>query len=267
MIFPVAGPPINEMTRELMKRSCIVLGGGSGIGRATVERFAREDCRVVVAGPDADQLENVLAGLPGEGHLAIRTDVTKDADLENLCLTVKNSLGGFDVLVNSVGVSRKHGVVDSDFRQWDNSLQVMLYGAVRACRKLVPLLQDGGRIIHITSIHYMRVAAGSSAYGMAKAALTQFTRSLALELADRGILANAIAPGFVDTPMSVKEDGASELESEWFRSHYVRGGHLPLKRAARPEEIAGAVWFLAGPDASYITGSVLTVDGGLTITF
>ena len=250
-----------------MKRTCIILGGGSGIGRATAERFAREGCRVVIAGPDANQLGNVLATLPGEGHLAIRLDVTAAPDLENLNRTVKDSLGGFDVLVNSVGISRKQGVVNSDFKQWDSSLQVMLYGAVRACRQLVPLLHDGGRIIHITSIHYMRVAPGSSAYGMAKAALTQFTRSLAVELADRGILANAIAPGFVDTPMSVKENGTNELESEWFELHYVRGGHLPLKRAARPEEIAGAAWFLAGPDASYITGSVLTVDGGLTITF
>ena len=91
--------------------------------------------------------------------------------------------------------------------------------------------------------------------------------SLALELAPRGILANAIAPGFVDTPMSIKADGRNELDSEWFLTNYIRYDHLPLKRAAQPEEIAGVAWFLAGPDASYITGSVITVDGGLTITF
>jgi 3-oxoacyl-[acyl-carrier protein] reductase len=89
---------------------------------------------------------------------------------------------------------------------------------------------------------------------------------LALELAPRGILVNAIAPGFIDTPMSVI-DGVNELESDWFKRNYVFGHHLPLRRAAQPEEIAGVAFFLAGPDASYITGQVITVDGGLTITF
>jgi 3-oxoacyl-[acyl-carrier protein] reductase len=129
------------------------------------------------------------------------------------------------------------------------------------------LIEDGGRIIHITSIHYERVARGSSAYGMAKAAITQLTRSLAVELAHRNILANTVAPGFIDTPMSVKADGKNELESEWFEDNYIKYNHLPLKRAGQPEEVAGVVYFLAGPDASYMTGSVVTVDGGLMITF
>jgi 3-oxoacyl-[acyl-carrier protein] reductase len=111
------------------------------------------------------------------------------------------------------------------------------------------------------------VAKGSSAYGVAKAAITQFTRSLAAELAPRNILANTIAPGFVNTPMSVKADGQNEVDTEWFKDNYIKYDHLPLKRAARPEEIAGIAWFLAGPDSSYMTGSVLTADGGLTITF
>jgi 3-oxoacyl-[acyl-carrier protein] reductase len=87
-----------------------------------------------------------------------------------------------------------------------------------------------------------------------------------MELAEKNILVNAIAPGFVDTPMSVV-DGKSELESEWFKENYVQGHYLPLKRAAQPSEIAGVAFFLAGKDASYITGQVITVDGGLTITF
>jgi 3-oxoacyl-[acyl-carrier protein] reductase len=89
---------------------------------------------------------------------------------------------------------------------------------------------------------------------------------MALELADRPILVNAIAPGFVNTPMSVS-GGINELDTEWFKDNYVTGHHLPLRRAAQPEEIAGVAFFLAGKDASYITGQVITVDGGLTITF
>ena len=96
--------------------------------------------------------------------------------------------------------------------------------------------------------------------------MNQFCRSLAVELVPRGILVNAIAPGFVATPMSVV-DGVNELEAEWFRQNYVEGHRLPLQRAAESEEIASVAWFLAGPDASHISGQVLTVDEGLTITF
>ncbi len=151
-------------------------------------------------------------------------------------------------------VSQSLAAIDSDFSAWDNSMQVMLYGSVKACRLVVPLLNDSGRIIHVTSIHYERVANGSSAYGMAKAAITQFTRSLAVELAPRNILANTIAPSFVDTPMSVKADGKNEVETDWFKDNYIKYDHLPLKRVGRPEEIAGVAWFLSGPDAFYITG-------------
>src|SRR5690606_32199453 len=111
-----------------------------------------------------------------------------------------------DVLINSIGISDPTGVMDPDFDKWNDALQVMLYGTVKCCRGLVPFMPDGGRIIHITSIHYERVEKGSSAYGIAKSAVTQFTRSLALELAHRNILANTIAPGFIDTPMSVNSE-------------------------------------------------------------
>ena len=143
---------------------------------------------------------------------------------------------------------------------------LMVNGAVAMSRLAAPLMPDGGRIVHVTSIHGDRVENKASAYAMAKAAINHYCRGLALELAPRNILVNAIAPGFVDTPMSVV-DGVNELEGEWFRKNYVEGHHLPLRRAAQPEEIAGVAYFLAGPDASYITGQVITVDGGLTITF
>ena len=221
----------------------------------------------MVAGNDLAASQKVLDNLEGEGHTAIEIDVTSEFQMEDLKLKAEEKFTTFHVLINSIGISEGLPLLESEFSEWDHSLQVMLYGAVKACRALVPLMEDGGRIIHITSIHYERVANGSSAYGMAKAAITQLTRSLAVELAPRNILANTIAPGFVDTPMSVKADGRNELDSEWFKDNYIRYDHLPLKRAAKPEEIAGVAWFLAGPDASYMTGSVVTVDGGLTITF
>lgn len=250
-----------------MRKKVIVLGGSSGIGKAIAERFSKEGWQVLVGAKDGNATREVVGGLEGEGHIAVEVDVTVDEQVAGLRNTAEEGFGSYHVLINSVGISKGVPVLDGDFSSWDASIQVMLYGAVKVCRALVPLMEDGGRIIHVTSIHYERVAIGSSAYGMAKAAVTQLTRSLAVELAHRDILANTIAPGFVDTPMSIKADGKNELESEWFKDNYIKYDHLPLKRAGRPEEIAGAAWFLAGPDASYITGAVLTVDGGLTITF
>lgn len=266
-IYPAAGQLINHATLFVMRKKVIVLGGSSGIGKAIAQRFANEGWQVLVAAHDRNQCIETVNGLQGKDHLAIELDVRKVEHLNSLQQFVKEKFSGFNAFVNSIGISQNLPAVDADFVAWDNALQVMMYGSVKACRILVPLIIDGGRIIHITSIHYERVAKGSSAYGMAKAAITQFTRSLAVELAPRNILANAIAPGFVNTPSSIKADGKNELESEWFKDNYIRYDHLPLKRAAKPEEIAGVAWFLAGPDASYITGSVITVDGGLTITF
>lgn len=251
----------------MMRKRVIILGGSSGIGKATAERFAKEGWQVLVAAHDLSQCVTTVNTLQGKDHIAFELDVRNDGDLANFHQLVREKFAGFDALINSVGVSQSLSAIDSDFAAWDNSLQVMLYGSVKACRILVPLIKDGGRIIHVTSIHYERVANGSSAYGIAKAAITQFTRSLAVELAPRNILANTIAPGFVNTPMSIKADGKNEAETEWFRDNYLKYDHLPLKRAAQPEEVAGVAWFLVGPDASYITGSVVRVDGGLTITF
>jgi NAD(P)-dependent dehydrogenase (short-subunit alcohol dehydrogenase family) len=267
LIFQAAGQLINHTLLFAMRKKIIVLGGSSGIGKAIAERFASEGWQVLVAAHDLKQCMETVNSLQGKEHLAFELDVRNHEQLANFHQLAKEKFSGFDALVNSIGISQSLSAIEADFNAWDNALQVMLYGSVKACRILVPLIKDSGRIIHITSIHYERVVNGSSAYGMAKAGITQFTRSLAVELAPRNILCNTIAPGFVNTPSSIKADGKNELESEWFKDNYIKYDHLPLKRAAKPEEIAGVAWFLAGPDASYITGSVITVDGGLTITF
>jgi len=249
------------------RKHVVVLGGSSGIGKAIAERFANEGWRVTLASSNNHKVQEACAALKGSGHRYIVLDVRDDSQLAAMVTQFTEEKTVIDVLINSIGISDPTGVMDPDFDKWNDALQVMLYGTVKCCRGLVPFMPDGGRIIHITSIHYERVEKGSSAYGIAKSAVTQFTRSLALELAHRNILANTIAPGFIDTPMSVNSEGENELHTKWFYDNYVLYDHLPLKRAGRPEEVAGVAYFLAGPDASYMTGSVVTVDGGLTITF
>ncbi|MFA9478052.1 SDR family NAD(P)-dependent oxidoreductase [Phycisphaerales bacterium AB-hyl4] len=244
----------------------LICGASSGIGQATAQRFAREGWQVCLFARRASQLEAVRQDLIGDDHLMLAGDYSDPASISTLTTMICDAWGGLDAVVNSAGVVGPEQAVDSDIAQWRKPFDIMVNGATYLTRAVVPLMAEGGRLVHVTSIHSRRAERLASAYGMAKAAIEQYCRALALELADRHILVNAIAPGFVRTPMSVVE-GVSELESDWFRDNYVRGDHLPLRRAAEPEEIAGVAFFLCGPDATYITGQVLVVDGGLTVTF
>jgi NAD(P)-dependent dehydrogenase (short-subunit alcohol dehydrogenase family) len=250
----------------LERKKVLVTGASSGIGAATARRFAAEGWDVCLTSLDAKLLEEVKSGLPAGNHLSLAGDYTQDATIQGLEALIRKQWQGLEALVNCAGIFHYTETANTPLPEWRRTFDVMLDGGMKVTRLALPFLKQDGRIIHVTSIHQERAAYGASAYAMAKAALAQYCRALAEELAPRGILANAIAPGFVDTPMS-RVDGVNELESDWFRRDYVEGPHLPLRRAAKPEEIAGVAFFLAGPDSSYITGQTLTVDGGLTITF
>jgi len=244
----------------------IITGASSGIGRATALRFAADGFDVCLNARREARLRELAKGFPPGNHLVCPGNYSDAAVVSAIEKEVGERWGDVDVLVNCAGVAQGAHAIDAPIEQWRQPFDTMVDGGARMTRMAVPLMPRGGRIIHITSIHGERAETGASAYAMAKAALNQFCRGLAVDLAPRGILVNAIAPGFVDTEMSIRPDGVNELETDWFRQNYVEGHHLPLRRAGRPEEIAGVAAFLAGPDATYITGQVITVDGGLTIT-
>ena len=249
------------------RKKVIVAGASSGIGEATAKRFAQEGWDVCLNARRAEKLLEVKASLAPGHHLACAGDAADPATAEAMRAAIESEWNGrLDALVNSVGVWMGGDAIEMPLEEWRRPFDLMVNATVNLTRVAAPLMRDGGRIIHITSIHGTHSGAGTSAYSMAKAAMNQYCRALAIELAPRGILVNAIAPGFVETPMSII-DGVSELETEWFKQNYVQGDHLPLRRAGQPEEIAGVAFFLAGPDATYLTGQVITVDGGLTITF
>jgi NAD(P)-dependent dehydrogenase (short-subunit alcohol dehydrogenase family) len=248
------------------RKRAIITGASSGVGRAAAVRFAAEGWDVCLTARRAHALEQLREELlPGE-HLVCPGDYGQDTTAQAIAGMVAERWGGLDALINCAGVYAPVHSIDTPLAEFHCAFEIMVNGALYLTRAVVPLMRDGGRIVHVTSIHGDRAEALASSYSMAKAAINQLCRVLAVELAPRGILVNALAPGFIDTPMSVI-NGVNELESDWFKQNYVQGHHLPLKRAARPEEIAGVAFFLAGPDASYITGQVITVDGGLTITF
>jgi NAD(P)-dependent dehydrogenase (short-subunit alcohol dehydrogenase family) len=250
----------------MKRRKVLITGAASGIGKASAIRFAKEGCDICLNDIQPDKLATVAKDLLPGNHLILEGSYAEEKTILAGERMIKDNWGSIDVLVNCAGVFRKTDPLGMDIHQWRKVFDSMVNGCFLQTQLATKFMEDGGRIIHITSIHGTRAELHASSYSMAKAAINQYCRSMALELADRNILVNAIAPGFVDTAMSIV-DGKNELESQWFRDNYVNNQHLPLRRAAGADEIAGVAFFLAGKDASYITGQVLVVDGGLSITF
>jgi NAD(P)-dependent dehydrogenase (short-subunit alcohol dehydrogenase family) len=188
--------------------------------------------------------------------------------LNSLLVEAEASGGAIDVLVNNAGIFRAARAVDLELESYNEVLAVNLHAPVflasRAARGMAA--RGYGRIVNITSIHGRFGEERSLAYDVAKGGLDQATRTLAIELSRHGVLVNAIAPGFVSTRMSIV-DGQDELDSDWFKTVYLKHGKLPMRRHAAPAEIAEHAAWLASERNTYVTGHVMTVDGGLTVTF
>jgi NAD(P)-dependent dehydrogenase (short-subunit alcohol dehydrogenase family) len=250
----------------MKRKTALITGAASGIGRATALRFAKEGYDICLNDLQTEKLRSVLQEMPTGNHFLLAGSYADEKTITTGEELIRENWGRLDVLVSCAGLFEKTDSISMDLERWRVIFDTMLAGSVRMTRLAARNMTEGGRIIHISSIHGGRAEMHASSYSVAKAAINQYCRAMALELADKNILVNAIAPGFVNTAMSVV-DGQNELDTQWFRDNYVNNQHLPLRRAASPEEIAGVAFFLAGKDATYITGQVITVDGGLTITF
>jgi 3-oxoacyl-[acyl-carrier protein] reductase len=236
----------------------LVTGGSRGIGRSIAERLAADGARVVVTSRSEDSATAVASGLPGEGHLGAACDVADRAAVDGLVKRVESDLGSLDILVNNAGVTSDNILVRLGDEDWDTVVDTNLKGAFQMIRAAARgmMKRRSGRIINITSVVGLTGNRGQVNYAASKAGLVGLTKSVAKELASRNVLCNAVAPGFIETDMTAElGEGALEALHE----------QIALGRLGSPEDVAGVVAFLAGPDASYMTGQVLVIDGGMVI--
>jgi 3-oxoacyl-[acyl-carrier protein] reductase len=244
--------------RELEGRVAFVTGGSRGIGLAVCEELARAGARVaVVARGEAGAVE-AASSLPGAGHLGLGCDVTDAEAVRSAIARTEAELGGVEILVNNAGITRDNLLLRMTEEEWDAVLDANLKGAFHTTRAAARgmMKRRAGVIVNMASVVGLTGNPGQANYSASKAGLLGFTKSVARELASRGIRCNAIAPGFIRTDMT------AELSEEVIAALRER---IPLGELGEPGDIAGMVRFLAGPAARYITGQVIAVDGGMTM--
>lgn len=239
----------------------VVTGGGRGIGAAIVRRLAREGAAVVFCDISLDEeTEGLVREVTEAGGTvrALTADVRRYEDAQRVVTAAKEEFGRLDILVNNAGVIRDKLVLMMSPEEWDLVLSVNLTGAYNFSKAAaeVMLRQRSGKIINMSSVAGASGGRGQANYAASKGGINAFTRALALELAKRNITVNAVAPGVVLTSLS---KNVRTLTKDAIKKM------IPLGRYAEPEEIAEVVLFLASPAADYITGQVITVDGGLSI--
>ena len=242
-----------------MTKTAIVTGGSRGIGRATAIELSKMGMNVAIVyhGNQAKAEETVAACKEnGVEAIAIQCDVKDRAAVEVAIENVRETFGSVDVLVNNAGVTKDGLLLRMSEEDFDTVVDTNLKGCFlfsKACASIM-MKQRAGKIINIASVVGISGNAGQANYAASKAGIIGFTKSLAKELGSRGITVNAVAPGFVETDMT---DVLSDKIKEALLNN------IPLKRTAKPEDIANAIGFLASEKADYITGQVLTVDGGM----
>jgi 3-oxoacyl-[acyl-carrier protein] reductase len=246
------------MSVELQGQVALVTGGSRGIGLAIARDLASAGARVAVVARDGARAEAAAGELPGEGHRGYAVDVADPEAVNALVKQVEADFGSLDILVNNAGVTRDNVLMRIKDEDWDAVLDTNLRGAFNLMRAASRgmMKRRSGRIINISSVVGVTGNAGQANYAASKAGLIGMTKSVAKELAGRGVLVNAVAPGYIETDMTAELPEAA-------RTALMNG--IALGRLGKPEDIAPAVRFLAGPGASYITGQVLVVDGGMVM--
>ncbi|BBY31014.1 SDR family NAD(P)-dependent oxidoreductase [Mycolicibacterium sediminis] len=256
------------MSAELEGKATIVTGGASGIGRGIVERFVAEGAHVVIADVQTELGEALAADL-GDAAIFQRTDVADQDDVARVVARAVDEFGGLDVMVNNAGRSSplKKGLFDEDFAEFDSVMRVNLLGVMAGTRDAGRYMADhgGGAIVNMASIGGILAGGGVASYRASKAAIIQFSKSAAIELAHYDIRVNCIAPGNIPTPIlrsAATDEDRERLEKFEARIRQQMRDDRPLKREGAASDVAEAVLYFATDRSRYVTGTVLPVDGG-----
>ena len=235
----------------------IVTGAGSGIGAATARRFLQEGAYVVANGRRENKLHETIAGSDAAKSLVHPGDVSDEAYVKRLVKATITKFGKLDVLVNNAGMAIFGPFAKTTTKEWRKLMATDLDGVFFACREALPhLLKTKGSIINLSSASGLGGDWGLSSYNAAKGAITNFTRALALEYGSRGVRINAVAPSLTSTEATAFLEKNKAAMAAFF-------DRIPIGRAAKPEEVAGVIAFLASEDAVFVNGVILSVDGGL----
>lgn len=240
--------------RRLEGKIAIVTGAASGIGRATMARFVREGAQVIAVDRDGAAAQAAIAE-HGAAATAHATDITDPTAMAALVAEVVAVHGGIDILAHFAGITKDALYQKMSLADWNAVITVNLTGTFVVAQAVAPVMRDGGAIVLTSSRSYFGNI-GQANYAASKGGVVSLARTLALELGKRGIRVNAIAPGFIETPMT-------SVVPDKLRDRSI--AETPLKRTGKPEEIASVAYFLASPDSSYLTGQVICADGGRTV--
>ena len=251
---------------RLSGKVAAVTGGASGIGEATVRRFVAEGARVAFADRDVERGKRVQADIEAAGGQAVFVEAQMQREAEALAFVRQTAdrFGRLDVLVNNAGVRLYHTVVDAPAESWDEILGVNLKGYAFCAKAAIPLMRQtgGGTIVNVASVRSVTSVGKTTQYDTTKAAVAGLTRGMAIDHAAEGIRVNAVCPGPIYTPFHERRLREQGRTYEQYREDAARG--TMLRRHGTPEEVAACILFLASDDASYVTGTLLFVDGGMT---